>query len=216
VSSSNEHGLLVTADCWLATLILERPGDWADGMEGAGEGADRRVLRHGHNTVSYLSPEGAWIVCGPWRGFVQGLVDQAMERAGWLACASVQRQWRYRPGSLAGTARALTGCVCREIPMWDGLDATRKQSLTLQMEDLVTRFLTASADHELAPGDRPLLESYSGQASISTDLAQEAGPDGILDSGHVEAHSGPGGLPNTVALDYWWQSVFTMWWKGFW
>jgi len=206
----------VSAPHWLTTLLLAEPAKWAAMFpQSAAPGAPERVLlSHGRNTYGYLSEDGAWLVCGPWPGYVQRLTREAVRVAGLHAAASVRHQWRYVEGRLAEVARTLATHVAREIPGWHRLPTTRRRALQKEVHQLVERFLAEAPGAVLGPRPEPLLEPYAGTATVPAALAEQNA--GQLAADAIEAQRPAAPQPHREALDYWWQSVFTMWWKGFW
>ncbi len=207
---------VVVANHHLTTLLLEDPGAWASACsaEQVLDGPGRVTLDHGTNTRSYLSDTGAWIVCGPWPEFVQDLASQASETGGLIATASVADQWRYRPGRRDLAARRLADLICAEIPRWSAMRRARRTQLHGEMRELVFRFFGSATRAELDSDEDTRFEPYPGHAAIPTRLL--AGADTAATATAIEATSGVPGTPNFQALDYWWQSIFAMWWKGFW
>ena len=208
--------LQVQTSVHLVTLLLDAPEAWAErwGVK-ALPSQERVLLRHGRNTVSYIDADGAWIACGPWPALVARLAHDAFDLGHGLAMASVRDQWRFRPDGLERAIGRLTVQVCRQIPRWTALERDRQATLTTECEALVRQFLGTCSDPYLPERFEASLEPYPGLADIPVQ-AIRGGPTAVADVEAVEADLRGAFQPSRTALDYWWQSVFTMWWKGFW
>lgn len=200
----------------LTTFLLEDPGTW---LERSGAPAisigDRMLLRHGRNTISYLDMHGAWVVCGPWEQFVKDLAAEAFLVGKGLAMASMRHQWQFNEGRLDLAIARLSIQICHQIPGWQDMHAARQASLQSDINDLVRQFLATCRQPFLPERFEPILESYPGVADIPRRHEQDEEMTS-MDPVAVEADLAGSSDPPRTALDYWWQSVFTMWWKGFW
>jgi hypothetical protein len=125
----------------------------------------------------------------------------------------VADQWRYLPGQLEETVAALSRLVCRQIPGWSRTTTRRRVLLGREVTRLVRTFFETSPAALMSSSAPIAVDTYPGVADVPRRLAARRRN---LDSADVEADLSVPGRPNRTALDYWWQSVFTMWWKGFW
>lgn len=196
----------------LAVLVLEDPVSWGRLLGATNLGETPVSLRHGLNTHSLLGDSGSWIVCGPWPSMLRRLVDQAIDMGGVVGSASIARQWRYGPGGPSLLANRLVPEICRQIPNWIRLPVSRQNRIREEMAHLVEVFLSEGPVLPMSSDD-PELDTYPGRARVPMALIRDCKD---LEAAEVESAQGQADLSVQTALWYWWQSVFTMWWKGFW
>lgn len=216
VVRESPDSLQVQTSVHLVTLLLDAPAAWAErwGVKALPR-EERVLLRHGRNTLSYIDADGAWIACGPWPTLVARLANDAFAVGHGLAMASVRDQWRFRSGGIDRAVERLTVQVCRQIPRWAELGRDRQSTLMAECDALVRQFLGTCSDPCLPDRFAAQLEPYPGLADIPVQ-AIRGGATAFADMEAVEADLRGDFQPSRTALDYWWQSVFTMWWKGFW
>lgn len=216
ISGVSESSWTIEVDYWLAVILLRDAAAWLQAKEIVlpEDSLGRVLIRHGRNTYSYLSRWGAWIICGPWRDYVQELAKQAIKTSGFLAYASVYTEWRYCTGLQLELVASLTPHICLEIPGWHRMASLRQERVRNEIKDLVLHFLEAYPTVEDNPDPAIPLDSYPGMADVPIALA--VSEDASIRSIEIEAALHERQTPHLEALNYWWQSVFTMWWKGFW
>ena len=210
IVSRQDNCVIAETDVYIASLLVDdtfRPGGQCLGLWGCG--VER--LRHGANTYSLFSSDGAWVLSGPSKSRLLDVLSAGGQEEAILGSATVQGQWRFRRDALPLVNERLAATVCNLIPSFMALSPGRQSEIRQELSQLCLDFACQSeAGEDTVSAERVcwdltlgpiMLPAEANGTSIS--LSQVDGMDLV----HGLAFGN---------LEYWWQSIFMIWWKGFW
>lgn len=169
--------------------------------------------RLGLNSMALHAHAGAWIITGPDQELLIEVARSVHETTPILGTANVKAQWLLFGDECRVAERVLSDLIMSQVPAVDRLTEARLEQLHSQMRTLVSGFINRGGAHR----GRFDLESLrwdldEGLVRVPASLDDEAAPDWS----RIEALDGPANRAAESRLDYWWESVFMAWWKGFW
>ena len=216
VVTSDELSVAVRTDVYIYSLIVD-----CDHLEenAACVCADRSEsvlrFRHGLNTCSMFSAHGGWVIGGPSREFLLQTIEACVPAEALLAAANVERQWLFARDSLQGATKRMGRIVAGLVPGFDTMDSGRSSEVADELAELCKEFANAAGClvDRLALSDLPF-DLTPGAVTVPRDAVR----DGVLSCTveEMETLSSASGPLAFATLEYWWESMFMGWWKGFW
>ncbi|MCP5107391.1 MAG: hypothetical protein GY950_28650 [bacterium] len=204
------------AGIYVASLIINCTGGiFKPTGEVIGKEETSVILRHGPYNYSIYSSGGGWILLAPSLAAVKEVISRTVNPGQILAVATIERQWEVKEGKGLETAAALARMLTPQIPGYHSLSQTRSTEITMDIEKLCAVYIERENKFrnftiETLPIDR---------RAFSTG---EKDSNAVIFSGHDSIHrlnGQPGHQVQKELLDllaYYWESVFMIWWKGFW
>ncbi len=201
-----------TAGIYVASLIIDCTGGiFKPAGDVTGKEESAIILRHGSYTYSIYSDVGGWILLAPSLAAVKETVSRTVSPEKILAAATIERQWEVKAGKGPETAAALARLLTPQIPGYHTLSKTRSVEITSDIEKLCALYIERENKFRNFTIDTLPIDH---RAFSTGDKDSNA----VIFAGH-RPNSKPGHRVEKELLDllaYYWESVFMIWWKGFW
>jgi len=198
----------VLAANYVTSLIL--PGD----IPGrAGISSSPKITRYGLNTYGISSPLGGWIITGPSRKLILSIIEKESLNHPVLATADIDDQWLFFGKEHIRGIGSMVQIILGLIPGTLENNKARWREIQNDFVILISQFIKESTEKivEFSP-EKLRWDLDEGDVVVPTTLDQVDD----LPWFEIEALDGPQNKVAQDRLKYWWESIFTMWWKGFW
>lgn len=194
-----------TAYIYVASLIINcTDGIFKHAGEVIRKEAATVILRHGPYNYSIYSSGGGWILLAPSLAAIKEVISRTVNPGQILAVATIERQWEVREGRGPETAAALARLLTPQIPGYHSLSQTRSAEITMDIEKLCAAYIERENKFRNFTIDTLPID-------CRTFSTGEKDSNAVIFSGHDSIHRELLDL-----LAYYWESVFMIWWKGFW
>jgi len=195
----------LTIDIYVASLIIEnRSGLFNPTGEVIDKDETAVLLKHGPYCYSKYESVGGWILLGRSRAAVETVISDAVNSEKILAVATIEKQWEVNEGKGSETAAVLAQLLSPQVPGSKSLSETRSAEIVKDIEKLCVTYIERENKFRNFTIDTlPLDRRAFSIEEIDSDMAMPSDLCGIH-------------RPLLDLLDYYWESVFMIWWKGFW
>jgi hypothetical protein len=171
------------------------------------------LIRHGLYSYSIYSARGGWVLISPIPGVIESIIHYSISENLIWAAASMEQQWVIQKGRTNEAAEALSRMITPQLPRYHTLPKSRRIEISIDIEKLCSIFIerekkiidftpqTVPVDQHFFP-DKP-------RDSIDSSLSNQKKIPQSRENVQIKKHL-------LELLTYYWESVFIIWWKGFW
>lgn len=174
------------------------------------------LIRHGLYTYGIYSPNGGWVIISLIRKAINEIIATILNAGKILAAATMEQQWMVQKDKTHETAALLARMITPHIPAYNTMPMIRKEEITREIEQLCSIFIQREKKYTHFQSDAVPFD----QRTI--DYAKDDSFDGI-DENNLNYKSCRQNVENKQVqeklldlLSYYWESIFIIWWKGFW
>ncbi|MCK5055444.1 MAG: hypothetical protein KAT34_02235 [Candidatus Aminicenantes bacterium] len=171
------------------------------------------LLRHSLYSYSLYSSRGGWLLISPELTVLKNIIAKSVEANQILGAASIDEQWVIQAGRSGEAAAALSGIITTQVPGYEALPAIRKDEVKQDIEQLCHTYIEREGKFkeytiDAIPIDRRPFDCDQIDSTEAKSQHREISRQ-VKRNNHIQEHF-------LELLSYYWESIFMIWWKGFW
>ncbi|MCK4761178.1 MAG: hypothetical protein KAW12_03195 [Candidatus Aminicenantes bacterium] len=202
----------VPSHIYSASLLIEKNTPRAPGKIIREEGS-AVILQHEPYIFSIYSGLGGWIFISPQLTGIKRVIMESLDMNKILAAASIDEQWVIQAGRSGEAAAALSGIITTQVPGHEALPANRRDEVRQDIEQLCHSYIEREGKFkeytiDTIPIDRRPFGSDQSDPTEAKSQRREIKRQARRNN-HIQEHF-------LELLSYYWESIFMIWWKGFW
>ena len=213
IAEKKHDGYIVEAELFLTSLIINTSASSSD-FTVLAEEHGLKHLRHGMNTYSLLSDDGGWVIAGPSKHYILGILENVTTFESILGTANVETQWLFSKIKLNEATGRMAQIICKLIPAFDTMSRDRQDEVRKDFHRLCYEFASLGETNQDRLHSGNILWDVTPGLIMIPKAVSEGKPT-FVSLEDVEGSDVTHSLLFNN-LKYWWESAFIAWWKGFW